>query len=474
MSSSHEAISSSKLAADLNLPSRPPTASTPLWAHILRPNSQVPTSLSDVRVVAPPTGPLDKNATSMRVLLHDTQANFEKFTDHVAKLTDGIKETKHEMKVVHSLFERDRESLMGDIIDLVNRAQKEIQKCVGSPCQTETVETFFKDINHRLQGLDQRLEAMQSVVSVLIFYLTLLIAFAHRTSRSPSVNRRQQGPVSIPLLRTPSTTLTLGAMSTSVSELFGTRIESSGKTDLEQVERLRNRSAPPVDPSNILGITPTAARPPRMLRMHTSLATRNNPNPAAAIGAQDSSVTLAPADVVPSTSVAPKSGLQLIARENLLGRRQNTLSPLNVTDRRSSPLGLGGSNMGIMQHSPLSRSHSRSGSVSRAITVDPLAIFNRHSTPAPVAEAPKQENVEHDAAPLLPPPNRAQVQSTAARSRSQSASVLSVGMPVPRPKGKNTSLAAALGRMKERRSPVRDGRRFIPLMDSEDDDDDNS
>ena len=100
------------------LPLRPPTASTALWAHILRQDSQPSTSLPDTPTVVPPTVPLDKNATSMRVLLHDTQANFENFATHVGKLIESVNETKHEIKTTNDLFERDRQTLVGDIIDL--------------------------------------------------------------------------------------------------------------------------------------------------------------------------------------------------------------------------------------------------------------------------------------------------------------------------------------------------------------------
>ena len=171
------------------LPLRPPTASTALWAHILKQDTQPSTSPQDTPIVVPPTVPLDKNATSMRVLLHDTQANFEKFALHVGKLIDGVNETKHEIKTTNDLFERDRQSLVGDIIDLgmfifllpvahichrdncknffssVNRSQKEIQKSVGSPSQASSTETYFKDVNHRLDSLDQRLDAIQAVIT---------------------------------------------------------------------------------------------------------------------------------------------------------------------------------------------------------------------------------------------------------------------------------------------------------------------
>lgn len=56
----------------------------------------------------------------MRVLLHDTQANFLKFTTRVGKLFDTIQETKNGLINVQSLFQRDRETLTGDIVDLGN------------------------------------------------------------------------------------------------------------------------------------------------------------------------------------------------------------------------------------------------------------------------------------------------------------------------------------------------------------------
>jgi hypothetical protein len=69
-------------------------------------------------IIAPPMAPLDKNATSMRVLLHDTQVNFEKFSIHTGKLFETIQETKNELQTLQSLFQHDRETLTGEILDL--------------------------------------------------------------------------------------------------------------------------------------------------------------------------------------------------------------------------------------------------------------------------------------------------------------------------------------------------------------------
>lgn len=54
----------------------------------------------------------------MRILLHDTQANFEKFSSRVDNLVGCIEETKREIAAVNTLFQRERETLVGDVVEL--------------------------------------------------------------------------------------------------------------------------------------------------------------------------------------------------------------------------------------------------------------------------------------------------------------------------------------------------------------------
>lgn len=54
----------------------------------------------------------------MRILLSDTQANFEKFGLNVAKLTDGVKETKAKMDAIAAMWVEEREKLGGDVVHL--------------------------------------------------------------------------------------------------------------------------------------------------------------------------------------------------------------------------------------------------------------------------------------------------------------------------------------------------------------------
>jgi hypothetical protein len=105
------------MSADIQVrPAKLPPASTPLWAHLFR--RDVASLPPDPGITITPAAPLDKNGTSMRLLLHDTQANFEKFSERVDKLTTGVEDAKKEIILVKQLFQQEHEQLDTDIVDL--------------------------------------------------------------------------------------------------------------------------------------------------------------------------------------------------------------------------------------------------------------------------------------------------------------------------------------------------------------------
>ncbi|KAK7466335.1 hypothetical protein VKT23_005061 [Stygiomarasmius scandens] len=149
----------------------PPTSSV-LWAHILRkdtvsstPSSGLPhvSSSNGSDVPIPPLTPQDKNGTSTRILLHDTQANLQKFGERVEKLTSIVDDAKQEIAVVKKLFRDEHENMMSDILDLVNRSQTEIQKPMGKPAQAEKMDQLQRNIELRLESLDKRIDAIQII-----------------------------------------------------------------------------------------------------------------------------------------------------------------------------------------------------------------------------------------------------------------------------------------------------------------------
>ncbi|KAL0955125.1 hypothetical protein HGRIS_004038 [Hohenbuehelia grisea] len=142
---------------------------SPLWAHLLRNNAPAPTRESSTDHLVglnPPLAPFDKTGTSVRMLLHDTQANFEKFSARVDALAAGFHSAKDDVVLVKTLFEEQNDKLSVEIVDLVNRSQREIQKSLGAPAQTHALELVHKDIQTtvcRLEALDKRMDVMHAL-----------------------------------------------------------------------------------------------------------------------------------------------------------------------------------------------------------------------------------------------------------------------------------------------------------------------
>ncbi|KAE9406296.1 hypothetical protein BT96DRAFT_811151 [Gymnopus androsaceus JB14] len=141
--------------------SRKPSSSSVLWAHLLRKDALT----ASVKTDAPlqPLAPVDKSGTSTRILLLDTQAHLQKFGRKVDDLTSKVAHAKQEIVTVKTLFQQDREGLMSEFVDLLNRSQLEIQKTIGEPAQASKCEDLEKIVEVRLESMDQRLAALQMV-----------------------------------------------------------------------------------------------------------------------------------------------------------------------------------------------------------------------------------------------------------------------------------------------------------------------
>ena len=101
----------------------PSTAASGLWGHLLRKDaSQSPQSTAWTSTTlgkhSPAIAPLDKAGASTRILLHDTQAHLERFTDRVTQLTAGLDDAKRELVGVPKLYQEEHEQLEERIIGL--------------------------------------------------------------------------------------------------------------------------------------------------------------------------------------------------------------------------------------------------------------------------------------------------------------------------------------------------------------------
>ncbi|KIY62718.1 hypothetical protein CYLTODRAFT_316738, partial [Cylindrobasidium torrendii FP15055 ss-10] len=129
-----------------------------LWAHLQQKDASLGTGIA-----LPPMAPVDKTSTSMRILLHDTQAHFETFSDRVEKLTTTLEDTQKDIPLTKNLFEKEHENLSNEVYGLANRCQMEIVKAVGQPLQAPAAGAMHQEMQLRLESIDRRIDSMQLV-----------------------------------------------------------------------------------------------------------------------------------------------------------------------------------------------------------------------------------------------------------------------------------------------------------------------
>lgn len=92
-----------------------------LWGHLLhkKPHTALAAKISDdKRDSVPPMKPVDKAGTSVRMLLHDTQAVLEKFSGRIDKLHGEVEKAKQEVSTSHKVFQHGHDKLVLDQVDL--------------------------------------------------------------------------------------------------------------------------------------------------------------------------------------------------------------------------------------------------------------------------------------------------------------------------------------------------------------------
>ncbi|KAI0741728.1 hypothetical protein C8Q80DRAFT_1195826 [Daedaleopsis nitida] len=156
--------------AAMDMPLSRHSTTSALWGHLLRKSgSQLPSQATTGPPSAKPIpsiAPIDKAGASTRILLHDTQARLENFTDRVAQLVTGLDDAKRELSGVQTLYQDEHEQLVERMIALVNRCQTELQKALGSPAQSAKVHELSMNLSalgSRMEALDKKLDMLNSL-----------------------------------------------------------------------------------------------------------------------------------------------------------------------------------------------------------------------------------------------------------------------------------------------------------------------
>jgi len=66
----------------------------------------------------PPLVPQDKTATSMRMLIHDTQSSLEKFSERLDRLMTRVDDCKCQVINANKLLENERDKMLTEMVDI--------------------------------------------------------------------------------------------------------------------------------------------------------------------------------------------------------------------------------------------------------------------------------------------------------------------------------------------------------------------
>lgn len=184
------------------------TATSTLWAHLLNKDATASVSglkagLSSLGLAA--TAPADKAGTSVRILLHDTQATIEKFSEKVDRLVSEAEDSRQkllarneevsgemERLVRRAVIERGVSLLLQicpvalllsdpgplghvlpklcayidqvlDHLSSVGRTETTLQSCIREPAQAAALAELQHSVSSSLDALNQKVEAVQTV-----------------------------------------------------------------------------------------------------------------------------------------------------------------------------------------------------------------------------------------------------------------------------------------------------------------------
>ena len=85
-----------------------------LWAHLLRRDATTADSPSQI----PPIAPQDKTGTSMRMLIHDTQVNLEKFSTRLDTLLQRVDDCRAQVVNANKLLDVERDKVLTEILEI--------------------------------------------------------------------------------------------------------------------------------------------------------------------------------------------------------------------------------------------------------------------------------------------------------------------------------------------------------------------
>ncbi|KAJ3563266.1 hypothetical protein NP233_g9052 [Leucocoprinus birnbaumii] len=483
-----------------------------LWAHVLRKDKpSLPKSAGLPQI---PAAPVDRNATSTRILLYDTQARLEQFSSRADNMLKGMQDANHQLKTVGMLFEKDRDTLTNDMIDLVNARSRNLS---GSPLKRLSLQSFKKKMELRVEGLNQRLDALQmfnqthcqaletqsqilksiqdqqsALLSAVLSLLPLAQALPSQADQIKSTIREANATLTSTVMELKNDlTSSLSALRTTSSRkrrLSGAhhsplipkkpRIESSTSPSSTSTKSEDKAPLVPVAPLLPLRVkspiltrtTPTISSPARIIRQRSVFATPQTkptlPFPVtSAVMSRDHTLrqpallqrmTSPLQKTLPATTPVPSTLSPSVTK---VGQPVSTITP----SRTLRPI-FGQLEIHIPPVQSL-RAQKTNKNVSQQSNLGPAGV----KRPSPSVNSSSASTLPRPSHPL---PARPSVNPNATvPQKPVGQPPMKLNLPAGLMLHPTPSFAAASKNQgRERRSPPRDGRRFIPLDDDDDDD----
>ncbi|ETW79333.1 hypothetical protein HETIRDRAFT_453771 [Heterobasidion irregulare TC 32-1] len=150
------------------------TPTPALWAYLLhKPGSSQRTPSGTSFPANTQIAPVDKAGTSTRILLHDTHARLETFSERAGKLADGVDKAQQALVRAQQEMESEMEKMGEHIGKLVERYRSDIEKKIGEPAQASALSDMRAELattraeltatNRRFDTVDAKMTSLNAL-----------------------------------------------------------------------------------------------------------------------------------------------------------------------------------------------------------------------------------------------------------------------------------------------------------------------
>ncbi|KIJ20652.1 hypothetical protein PAXINDRAFT_124995, partial [Paxillus involutus ATCC 200175] len=189
----------------------------------------------------------------MRMLIHDTQANLEKFSVRLDGLLQRVEDCKAQVLNSNKLLDNERDRVLTEILDIANRCQSELKSHIGTPAQAHALDLVHVSqlsTERIVQALEKRIDALQALLQTHTHAMQSIQDQQNNILRAvlPLVPLIQSVPSQIDQIKTALSDMISGAVSSMTKSIDGikTTLISSELTHGQERRFVRSSTQMPL------------------------------------------------------------------------------------------------------------------------------------------------------------------------------------------------------------------------------------